>query len=153
MKKNHYTAKWDYSHKLRCLAQIIVNGNKKYIKFKDDACYHYEMVQEDIIVCANLIRQRLDNLHSGFDRNEHEWDAEQIHDTLVFLNTILAVMEENMLRGLPAKDFRAFKKTLESFLGSIDERGLSFFKKQLKSTSKTSKTFIEYVTEATSVNE
>lgn len=78
------------------------------------------MVWDDIIVCADLFRQRLEKVQDGFALNENEWDAELVHDTLDALNTILAVMESNMLKGLSNKDFKEFVKTLESFIGSID---------------------------------
>ena len=65
MKKNHYTAKWDYSHKLRCLAQIIVNGNKKYIKFKDDDLIEYRISPIYIKQEFNKLVEYIEHFYQG----------------------------------------------------------------------------------------
>ena len=62
---NQFMPDKDYSHKMRCLAVVLKNGSKQNVINQDDPLQsHNFVIPEDINMCCNLIRIRLDKLKS-----------------------------------------------------------------------------------------
>ena len=60
---NKFKPDADYSHKLRCLAVVLTNGSlQSIINEEDPLLSDMFIIPEDINMCCNLIRIRLDKL-------------------------------------------------------------------------------------------
>ena len=85
----------DFSHKLRCMTQILINGSMNMRKDSNEEVTF--IIPEDINMCCNLVRMRLDKLNATI--LDQQWGANQVHKTLDALNQILMVMQKFMLKG------------------------------------------------------
>ena len=85
----------DFSHKLRAMAQILINGSRNMRKDERDELSF--IIPEDINMCCDLVRIRLDKLNAHI--LDQQWGANQVHKTLDSLNQILMVIQKFMLKG------------------------------------------------------
>ena len=128
---------FDQSHKLRCLAAAIFYGCTRQ-RDENDIPF---ILPEDINICVDLIRVRLDKLQTlALEQSSYR---EQIHKTLGSINMILYYMSVCLYKGFSEKSYWNLRDCILEFLGSFGDRAIATLARQIKVDKVHDRNFME----------